>query len=163
MPLSTVQGNQAFATFSATLAASNVRSALAYLLSFTTYRFIGIFTFQNGLAHAAVYYDRENPQQEYTPHVIDSSTYCCYVRDSKGVFMTANAMLDPRAADHPSREIVPAYCGVPILDAEGVILGTLCHYDIVPRDPEQVDLPLMLSVASALARGNHVPAHQLPS
>ncbi len=160
MPVSTVQGDEALAKFSATLAASNVRNALAYLLSLTTYRFIAIFTFHDGLGHAAVYYDRENPQDEYIPPVIDSSTYCCYVRDSQGVFMTANAMLDARTAGHPSREIVPAYCGVPILDPEGVILGTLCHYDIVPRDPEQVDLPLMLSVASALARGNHVPAYQ---
>ena len=155
-----VQGDEAFAQFSATLAASNVRHALAYLLSLTTYRFIAIFTFQNGLAHAAIYYDKENPQDEYTQQVIDSSTYCCYVRDSQGVFMTANAMLDARTTDHPKRESLPAYCGIPILDAEGVILGTLCHYDVVPRDPEQVDLPLMLSVASALARGNHVPPHQ---
>ena len=53
------------------------------------------------------------------------------------------------------------HCGIPILDAEGVILGTLCHYDVVPRDLEQIDLLLMLSVASALARGNHVRPHQI--
>ena len=74
---------------------------------------------------------------------------------------TANAMLEARPKDHPQREIIPANCGIPILDAEDVILGTLYHYDVVPRDPEQIDLPLMLSVASALARGSHVRPHQI--
>jgi len=75
--------------------------------------------------------------------------------------MTANAMLEARTKDHPQREIIPANCGIPIMDAEGVILGTLCHYDVVPRDPEQIDLPLMLSVASALARGSQVRPYQI--
>lgn len=161
MPVLRIDGDEAVARFSATLVASNVRNALAYLLSLTTYRFIAIFTFQDGLAHAVIYYDKENPQDEYTQQTMDSSTYCCSVRDSQGVFMTANAMLDARTKDHPQREIIPAYCGIPILDAEGVILGTLCHYDVVPRDPEQIDLPLMLSVASALARGSQVRPYQI--
>ena len=74
---------------------------------------------------------------------------------------TSNAMLDARTKDHPQRKVILACFGIPILDAEGVILGTLCHYDVVPRDPEQIDLPLMLSVASALARGSHVRPHQI--
>ena len=74
---------------------------------------------------------------------------------------TSNAMLDARTKDHPQREIIPANCGFPILDAGDIILGTLCHYDVVSHDPEQIDLPLMLSVASALARGNYVRPHQI--
>ena len=35
---------------------------------------------------------------------------------------------------------------------EGEILGTLCYYDQVPRDPAQLDLELMLRVASSLAQ-----------
>ena len=51
------------------------------------------------------------------------------------------------------------YCGVPILDCEGEILGTLCHFDDEPRDPDQIDLPLMLSVASALSRKREMRTH----
>jgi len=54
MPVLRVHGDGAVARFSATLVASNVRNALAYLLSLTTYRFIAIFTFQDGLAHAVI-------------------------------------------------------------------------------------------------------------
>ncbi len=39
--------------------------------------------------------------------------------------MSAAAMLDARTTDHRKRESLPAYCGIPILDAEGVILGTM--------------------------------------
>jgi len=54
---------------------------------------------------------------------------------------------------------VRAYGGVPLLDAEGTLLGTLCHYDLLPRDPAQVDLELMLAVASTLALGGFVPPY----
>lgn len=151
-----ISEHDAFGKFSETLASTGVRDALAYLLSLTTYRFIAIFRFENEMTKTIVFYDRENPQAENTQETEISSTYCCYVRDSHGAFMTANALLDARTMGHPKREVLASYCGVPILDSEGVILGTLCHYDVVPRDPEQINLPLMLSVAAALSKGNHI-------
>jgi GAF domain-containing protein len=155
--------DQAFAIFSQTLQASGVRPALAYLLSLTNYRFISIFRFENGKANSVVHFDRENPQVLASEEVPDTATYCCYVRDSGGAFTTANALEDTRLASHPARETVLAYCGVPIMDPEGRIMGTLCHYDVVPRDPQQVDLLLLLQVASALAYGGHVPPYPRPA
>ena len=148
-----------FDTFSRTLEASGVRAALAYLLGLTDYRFISIFRFENGKANAAVYYDRENPQVLGADEVPDTATYCCYVRDSGGAFMTAKAMEDPRLEHHPARALVSAYCGVPVMDPEGLLIGTLCHYDLVPRDLNQVDMELMVQVASTLAYGGHVPPY----
>lgn len=136
-----------------------MREALAYLLDLTDYRFIGIFRFQDGQADAAAHVDRENPSVMRAQEVPDTATYCCYVRDSRGVFMTANAMLDARTEGDPVRAVVPAYCGVPVMDSEGKILGTLCHYDLVPRDPEQIDLSLVIAAASTLALGGHVPPY----
>lgn len=152
-----------FNRFEAVLAETGVRDSLAYLLTLTDYRFIGIFRFLNGMASAAVHFDRENPSVLRAQEVPDTATYCCYVRDSKGAFMTVHAMLDPRTEGHPAREAVPAYCGVPVMDPDGNVLGTLCHYDLVPRDPAQVDLQLMLEVASTLARGGHVPPYPVES
>ncbi len=70
--------------------------------------------------------------------------------------MTANTMLDARTVEYPKRETLASYCGLPILDSEGRILGTLCHYDVMPRDPEQIDLSLMLSVAVTLLKSHFV-------
>ena len=151
--------DEAFAIFTRTLSAAGLRGALAYLLSLTNYRFIAIFRFQDGKANAAVFYDRANPQVLSAEEVPSTATYCCFARDSRGVFMTANSLVDPRLTEHAARDTVKAYCGVPVMTPEGEILGTLCHYDLVPRDPEQVDLPLMLQVASTLAQRNLVPPY----
>ena len=148
-----------FEQFQAVLATSGVRDALAYLAGLTDYRFIGIWRFQDGKADAAVHFDKENPDTLRAQAVAETATYCCYVRDSKGVFKTAHALLDPRTEGHPAREAVPTYCGVPVMDSGGMLLGTLCHYDVVPRDPEQINLELMFAVASALAQGGHVPPY----
>ena len=154
---------ESFDTFAAILQGQGVRESLVYLVGLTDYRFIGIWRFRNGRANAAVHYDRENPTCLHAQEVPDTATHCCYVRNSKGVFMTANALLDPRTADHPARETVPAYCGIPLMDEVGEILGTLCHYDVVPRPLEAVNLELLLQVASALAQGGHVPPYPTDS
>jgi GAF domain-containing protein len=158
-PQHTNPTRQAFQHFEHTLDTRGVRAALAYIVSQSDYRFISVFQFRDDKAMAALHFDREHPEQLRSPEVPDTATYCCYVRDSRGVFTTANAMLDARLADHVSRANVLAYCGVPVMDAEGQLLGTLCHYDVVPRNPEQLDLALLIEVASALARGGHVPPY----
>lgn len=149
----------AFARFSEILGRSGARDALAFVLGLSDYRCIGIFRFQDGRANAALHYDREQPQQLRAQEVPDSATYCCFVRDTRGLFATADALADPRLATHPARDTVRSYCGVPILDPEGGLLGTLCHYDMVPRDPAQLDLELLVQVASALQQGDHVPPY----
>lgn len=154
-----VSSDAIFDRFSDVLGTSGVRAALAFLLHRTDYRFVGIFRFSDGMATAAVHYDRENPAATRIDEVPENTTYCCYVRDSRGAFVTANALLDTRLDGHTSQKAVPAYCGVPVLDSAGTLLGTLCFYDVVPRAPEQVDLPLLIRVASTLAYGNHVPPY----
>lgn len=153
------QNSRTFADFVVTLRLDGLREALACLLHRTDYRFIGIWRFEDGRANAVVHYDRENPGALTAQEVPDDATYCCYVRESGQPFQTPHALIDARLNAHPARETVQSYCGVPVMDSDGTILGTLCHYDLVPRDPAQVDLELMLNVASFLALGGHVPPY----
>jgi GAF domain-containing protein len=159
MDSSPVRASERFARFSAILGSSGLRPALADLLEYTDYRFIAIFRFNGERANAAVFVDRENPDVLSVDEVPASATYCCFARDARGAFVTANSMEDPRLVAHVAREHVRAYCGVPIMTPEGEILGTLCHYDLIPRDPAQIDLPLMCEIASALEQGGHVPPY----
>jgi GAF domain-containing protein len=149
-----------FASFQAQLASAGLRHALTEILMASDYRYIGIFRFADGMASAVVHYDRQNPEVLETSEVLDTATYCCYVRDSQGAFTTADALQDPRLDAHPARTAVRAYCGVPIMDESGAILGTLCHYDDVPRDPRQIDLELMIQVAAFLARDHSLPSYR---
>ncbi|MBT9568591.1 MAG: GAF domain-containing protein [Thiobacillus sp.] len=149
----------AFAQFSHVLREEGLRPALAYLLGLTDYRYIAIFRFRDDEQTTAVYYDRENPEALQSDTIPASATYCCFVRDEKGVFTTVDAMRDPRLASFAAREAIRAYCGVPVLTPDGEILGTLCHFDSVPRDSDQIDIQLMLQVASALEQTNSIPEY----
>ena len=159
MPAPTPSTDEAFAAFEAALQSSGPRAALAYLVGLTSYRFIGIFRFSGGMANAAIHCDRENPEVTRIDAVPESATYCCFVRDRRGSFTTVDALEDSRLAEHVARNSVRAYCGVPVMDAEGRLLGTLCHYDVVPRNADELDMPLLLQAASTLALGKHVPPY----
>lgn len=149
----------AFSVFTKLLHTDGVRAALYSLLRLTDYRFISIFRFQDGMATSAVHVDREDLSVQQASEVPDTATYCCYVRDGNGAFVTADALTDSRTTNHAAREAVRAYCGIPIMDPEGVLIGTLCHYDLAPRDPEQLDLELLLQAASALSAPGVVPPY----
>ena len=149
----------AFNVFANLMATSGLRDALYSLLRLTDYRFISIFRFRDGLATSAVHVDRENLTLTQADEVPDTATYCCYVRDGNGAFTTADALIDARTAAHPARAVVRAYCGIPVLDVEGELIGTLCHYDLVPRDPAQLDLELLLQAASLIAQSGQVPSY----
>ncbi len=149
----------AFNVFTKLLETDGIRSALYAVLRQSDYRFISIFRFKGGKATSVVHVDRENLSLTQADEVADTATYCCYVRDQGGPFITADALTDPRTALHPAREVIRSYCGIPIVEPEGHLIGTLCHYDIVPRDPDQLNLPLLLQVSSALARSGQVPPY----
>ena len=149
----------AFSVFSKLLESDGIRAAMYSLLRRTDYRFISIFRFQGGMATSAVHVDREDLTATQAGEVPETATYCCYVRDGHGAFVTADALMDPRTVNHAAREAVRAYCGIPIIDPEGGLIGTLCHYDFAPRDPGQLDLELLLQAASAIERSGLVPPY----
>jgi len=149
----------AYNVFANLLKTDGVRSALYSLLRLTDYRFISIFRFKDGKATSALHVDREDLNLDQAAEVDDTATYCCYVRDSGGAFVTADALSDPRTRTHVAREVVRSYCGVPVMTPEGDLVGTLCHYDLVPRDPRQLNLELLLQVASSLSAPGVVPPY----
>ncbi len=154
-----VSKEAAFRQFNEVLGRSNLRAALAYLLSLTDFRFIALFRRRGDKANAAVFYDREQPDLLFVDEVPASATYCALAIESRSPFNTGNALQDPRLTTHAAREAVQSYWGLPVMTPEGEILGTLCHYDVVPRDPTQVNLELMVEVASLLQQKGLVPPY----
>ena len=148
-----------FNVFASLLATDGLRAALYAVLRQSDYRFISIFRFRNGKATSTVHVDREDLRVTQAAEVDDTATYCSHVRGAKGAFVTADAGVDPRTSVHPARDAVRAYCGIPIFEPDGTLLGTLCHHDVVPRDPDQLDLALLLQVSSAIAQSGLVPPY----
>jgi GAF domain-containing protein len=149
----------AFRRFNETLAQDGLRAALAYLLSLSDFRFIALFRQHGDKANAAVFYDREHPEVLRVDEVPASATYCQLAIQSKSPFKTGDALADPRLTSHAAREAVQSYWGLPVMTPEGEILGTLCTYDVVPRDPQQIDLQLMVEVASTIEQKGLVPPY----
>jgi GAF domain-containing protein len=149
----------AFNVFSKLLISDGIRAALYSVLRHSSYRFISIFRFMDGKATSCVHVDREDLLASQADEVPDTATYCLHVRNSNRPFVTANAAWDARTSNHPARDVVLSYCGVPILASDGTLIGTLCYYDLVARDPDQLDLELLLQVSSALAQSGLVPPY----
>lgn len=145
--------------FSRLLEEEGVRAALYSVLRKSDYRFIGIFRFRDGKATSSVHVDREDLNQTQAPEVPDTATYCSFVRATGQPFVTADAGVDSRTVNHPARDAVRSYCGLPLFGADGAFIGTLCHYDVAPRDPEQLDLHLLTQVGMALARSGLIPPY----
>jgi diguanylate cyclase len=89
-----------------------------------------------------------------------SQTFCRRMLDGAAP-VVEDARADPDYADLPMADTVRAYAGVPIVDGDGSVFGTLCGVAAEPlQAAEQVDLPLLgifsdlLSTQLALVRAS---------
>lgn len=140
----------AFRVFTKLLEAHGLRYALYSILRLTDYRCVSVFRLHDGMIRSLAHVDREDLAVQETTLSAESASYCCYVRTEGGPFTIVDSLLDPRVEGHDKQQTLRAYCGVPITSADGRLLGTLCHYDLVPRDPAQLNAALLAQVSSAI-------------
>lgn len=131
------------------LTEAGIHPALAFLNARTSHRFTGIYRLDPPVLRNVRLYDRENPELEIGADAAMRETYCSIVGETCAPFATADPRLDERLAEHPAREATLAYCGVPLRDERGNALGTLCHFDVVPR-PVDPEAPAVLEAAAPL-------------
>ena len=127
-----------------------VRPALVFLNHLTEHRFSALYQFQDDRLRNLYFYDREDPELETTDEIPVTASYCVFLRDYGRFFHTSDALRDERVRSHPKREKVQAYCGVPVLNAEGRLFGSICHFDFQPRVIADADVDLMEAVALLL-------------
>jgi len=137
--------NDAVDAFRDELDRSGMHAALRFLNGRTPHRFTGIYAFDAPSLRSIRLFDRENPDLEIGANAPLRETYCSITGESRAPFRSDDTRVDPRLADHPARETVISYCGVPLGDH-----GTLCHFDLTPRDAHAKDVPLMQAAASIL-------------
>jgi len=96
-------------------------------------------------------FDRESEAPEALLAVPEGASYCSIVRDSRNAFLITRSMEDGRIVRHPAREAVQSYCGVPLMGDDGVVFGSLCHFDFEPRDGAEGLTDLMAEVSRYLS------------
>jgi GAF domain-containing protein len=134
------------------IAGGDVRGALALLNAATGHRFTALYRFDRETLRNMYFYDREHPDTETTDAIPVLASYCVYVRESNAAFETTHAREDGRVAGHPKREMLQAYCGVPLLGEDGKSFGSLCHFDFDPRAISAENLALMEAFAGLFHR-----------
>lgn len=132
------------------LHAGDVPRALAYLHLVSPYRFAAMYRIDAGRLHNLVFLDRDDPAASRQPPVAQDQSYCAIVQASGEALVLHDAGADPRVAGHPARETVRAYCGLPLLRADGVAIGSICLFDTTPVAEDPYILGLLSEVAAAL-------------
>lgn len=132
------------------LHAGRMRAALEYLSLFSPYRFAAMYRIADDTLHNLVLVDRDQPGASLAPAVPSGLSYCSIVRTTGQSFLLEDAERDPRVTAHPSRNVVRAYCGVPLLDVNGAAIGSICLFDYAPVAEHPAMLDLLQAVSTAL-------------
>lgn len=135
------------AVFRQVLHRSGVHAACALLNARTTHRFTGVYRLETPVLRNVYLYDREQPAVPRGEDSTARETYCSIVLASGAAFATADSLADPRLHEHPARDSVRSYFGVPLRRADDSRYGTLCHFDVVPRKIPHEERGLMEAVA----------------
>lgn len=120
------------------LAAGKLRDALELLNIVSTCRFTALYRFDAANLQNLVLVDRESPDVLLVDSIPICDSYCAFVEASGTAFVVEDSFGDARVVDHPKRPVVRSYVGIPLNNAQGVLFGTLCHFDhdvtAVPED-----------------------------
>ncbi|MEH1962960.1 MAG: GAF domain-containing protein [Nostoc sp.] len=134
------------------LGRQDVRAAVIFLNGLSEHRFTALYQFDQETLHNVCFFDRENPTQELTPDIPVMASYCVFVRSSRGTFTTPDSLQDDRVRGHPKWKEVQSYCGVPLLDEDGKMFGTICHFDFRPMAISDTNVELMEAIAPLIRR-----------
>ncbi len=141
--------NAQYDEFQRSLKAGGERAALKFLSSLTGFRYVAVIFYQEGRGHFVHFFDNSNPEITGGEEIDQRASYCSKVIADEAVFQTSDSSTDARLQDHPARDFVKAYFGVPIFSPDGSVHAVLCHFDVQPRDTGKVDGHLLSQAAAA--------------
>ncbi len=113
----------------------DIRELIADVSVESPCRYTSLLRFTEDDQLASVWtHDRERPSRDEFPLGLPiEASYCVLVRADGKTCTVENARIDPRTTQHPKRDELAAYVGVPIFDPDGAMFGTLCSYDAEPQ------------------------------
>ena len=134
-----------------------VRELLIFLNRLTAHRFTALYRFNDETLENLYFFDRQHPEMLSTPEIPVLASYCVFVRNSGRTFATSDSLSDDRVSGHPKQQEVQSYCGVPLVNDDGVMFGTICHFDFQPIAITDDNVTLMEAVAPMLQIFGNLP------
>ena len=117
----------------ASLDASGVPGSLQYLNSRVAHRCTAIYRLESSTVRCLFLFDKLG---EFTTELLAivplHDSYCQFVLKD-GFFFSENTADDRRLDGNSHQGVVMSYHGIPIVDTDGQLFGTLCHFDMVPQ------------------------------
>ena len=120
--------NEELAKLKNQLRLGGVAAALKFLNSHVEYRFTAIYRFQGKMQYAVYIHDRFNQPTERFNTVVMMDGFCQYITVSEPFGMRDSAT-DKRISEHNRHSQIRSFYGVPLGEAAGKPLGSLCHFD----------------------------------
>lgn len=132
------------------IASGNIRAALELLNDESKLRFTALYLLDGNFAVNFMLVDRDGTPSGLPNNIPLEGSYCSLVKNLSAPVVITNASMDPRLTGHPARDSMSAYCGVPLFDLKGEVLGTLCQFDPLPTHITDQTVALMTEVAAGL-------------
>jgi hypothetical protein len=128
-----------------------VYAALAFLNGRSPYRYTAIYRFEGEMVRNLYLFDRLGTVASDPSPVPMGDTFCQFV-GAPGNFSTSNSLEDSRLDEHPKREVLQSYFGLPLSRKPGTIFGSLCHFDALPQSIADDEIPFLESVTPELMK-----------
>ena len=142
----------AAARFRSVIEKDGLTEAVRFLNGVCRHRFTAVFRFDGGTLRNVCLVDREDPGADAFPDQSVLDSYCVFVRDSRSSFAVEDAPTDGRVDGHPKQHTVRSYCGIPLMDDDGTLVGTICHFDYDAVHFTQEDANLLDYAAPLIVR-----------
>lgn len=147
-----ISNDKAFSQLRSVLEQEGIRPALVFLNGLTRHRYTSVFLFEDQTGRHAYFYDRDNPGQEKAPDILLYNSYCIYVKRLETSFLVCDSLQDSKVEpDHPKKDTIRSYCGVPLVDDNRNVFGSACHYDRKPVETDARDVELLEMFGRAIA------------
>jgi len=105
---------------------------MRWLNSQVPYRYTAIFAFAGDTLRNICLIDKENVEIANCCDQPVTDSYCIYIYRSGQRFSVEQALLDKRVAGHPRQSNYQCYYGIPLVNGQGKLLGTVCHFGTSP-------------------------------
>ncbi|MDM0111257.1 GAF domain-containing protein [Variovorax sp. J22R133] len=137
-------------TFAAVLSRGGPSAALDYLNEGVPHRYSAIYRFDGGLLRNVLLSDKRGEvHPDFLLAVPFEHSFCQYVRRDQS-FRTEDSRSDPRLDGHPYQGIVISYHSVPLTGDNGMLWGTLSHFDMQGCPLPDEEFQLLESAARLL-------------
>lgn len=82
--------------------------------------------------------------QATAPDILLEASYCIYIKRTAAAFAVSDSTTDEKVEfSHPKKESIRSYCGIPLVDGYGNVVGSACHYDTEPKAIASSDVELL--------------------